>query len=260
MLIPRKLLWCSMVILGLSPQLAMGAGRDSGTLIASEPTTVPGLTLRPGAYHIHVVDHLGERFIVRVDGPKRGVHYSFLALENPAIPRPQAPGPVAWIHAPAAGKEYLRGWLFPGVPAVVEFVYPKTEAVDIAKSNQAKVPAIDPASEGRPAVIKGLSKSDLELVTLWLLSSTQVGPGDSSGGIQAERYKEEVASAPQKPVIARLPKTASNLPLTAFLGAFSLLMAVTIRTFVLLTSKKGINNSRVGFPVQRTNSCQERRS
>jgi hypothetical protein len=241
LLIPRKLLWCSTLVLGLSPQLALGAGRESGKLIASEPTTVPGLTLRPGAYHLHVVDHLGERFIVRVDGPKRGVHYSFLALENPAIPRPEAPGPVAWSNAPIPGKEYLRGWLFPGVPAVVEFVYPKTEAVDIAKSNQAKVPAIDPASEGRPPVIKGLSKSDFELVTLWLLSSTQVGPGDSSGGIQAERYQEEVASAPQKPVIARLPKTGSNLPVIGFLGAFSVLMAMAIRIFRPAYQQRSMN-------------------
>lgn len=231
MLIPRNLLWCSMVILGCSPLLAAGAGRDSGKLIASEPTTVPGLTLPPGAYHIHVVDHLAERFIVRVDGPKRGVHYSFLALENPAIPKPEAPGPVAWSNTPTAGKEYLRGWLFPGVPAVVEFVYPKAEAVDIAKSNQAKVPAIDPASEGRPPLIKGLSKSDFELVTLWLLSSTQVGPGDSSGGIQAERYKEQVASVPQKPVIRKLPQTGSYLPLVGLLGAFSLLTAIALRIF-----------------------------
>jgi hypothetical protein len=231
MLISRILLWCSVVILGISPQLAAGAGRDSGKLIAAEPTNIPGLTLPPGTYSIHVVDHLSERFIVRVDAPKRGIHYSFLALENAAIPKPQAPGPVAWSNPPAAGKEYLRGWLFPGVPEVLEFVYPKAEAVDIAKSNQAKVPAIDPASEGRAPAIKGLSKSDMELVTLWLLSSTQVGPGDSSGGIQAERYKEQVAGVPQKPVIRKLPQTGSYLPLVGLLGAFSLLTAIALRIF-----------------------------
>ena len=74
------------------------------------------------------------------------------------------------------------GWLFPGEAAVLEFVYPKGDAVAIAKSNNAKVPAIDPVSEGRPEELKGLSKTDLELVTLWLLSSTQVGPGDSAAG------------------------------------------------------------------------------
>jgi hypothetical protein len=120
--------------------------------------------------------------------------------------------------------------LFPGVPEVLEFVYPKEEAVAIAKSNQAKVPAVDPASEGRPLTIKGLSKSDLELVTLWLLSATHVGPEDSSGGIQAERYRQ-VASVSHRPAIARLPQTASNLPLIGLLGFCSLLLAISFRIF-----------------------------
>jgi hypothetical protein len=60
---------------------------------------------------------------------------------------------VLWNNA-AGGKQYLRGWYFAGAPSVLEFVYPKAEAVAIAKSNQATVPAIDPASEGRPVSIK----------------------------------------------------------------------------------------------------------
>jgi hypothetical protein len=111
----------------------------------------------------------------------------------------------------AGGKHYLRGWYFAGAPSVLEFVYPKSEAVAIAKGNQATVPPIDPASEGRPVSIKGLSKDDLEVVTLWLLSPTKVGPGDTSGGIQAAKYTK-VASVERKPVISRLPQTGSDLP------------------------------------------------
>jgi hypothetical protein len=236
MFTPNKLVWCSVFILGLSPQLAVGAGRDSSKLIAAEPTNLPGLTLRPGSYSIHIVDHLAARYIVRVDGPKR-VHYSFLALENPQIPKPATPGRVAWTN-PADGKEYLRGWFFPGEPAVLEFVYPKAEAVTIAKSNQSQVPAIDPVSEGRPPQIKGLSKSDLELVTLWVLTPTQVGPGDSSGGIQAKRYTQ-VASAEPKPPIAKLPQTASNLPWIVLLGVFSLFAAFTLRIFRPASVREG---------------------
>jgi LPXTG-motif cell wall-anchored protein len=207
--------------------MAAGVAGTAGKFTVSEPTEVPGLTLRPGSYSIHVVDHLSERYVVRVDGPRGRIHSTFLALENPEISKPAVPGRLVWQNAPD-GKEYLRGWLFPGVPAVLEFVYPKADAVTIAKSNRAKVPAIDPASEGRPVTIKGLSKSDLELVTLWLLSSTHVGPGDSSEGIQAERYRE-IASAPQKPVISRLPQTGSNLPWIALLGALSILCALAVR-------------------------------
>ena len=229
MLIARKAVWCSVLILGLSSLLAAGATWSSSKFTATEPANIPGLTLKPGTYSIHVVDHLSERYVVRVDGAQRGVHYSFLALENPDIPKPAKPGLVNWDNA-AGGKQYLRGWLFPGASSVLEFVYPKAEAVAIAKSNQAKVPAIDPASEGRPVQIKGLSKSDLELVTLWLLSSTHVGPGDSAAGIQAERYRQ-VASAERKPVVSRLPQTGSNLPSIAFVGAFSLLFAMALRIF-----------------------------
>jgi LPXTG-motif cell wall-anchored protein len=185
-------------------------------------------TLHPGSYSIQVVDHLSERYVVRVEGPGGRSPYSFLALENSAIPKPAKAGEVLWSN-PAGGKQYVRGWLFPGTSSVLEFVYPKAEAVAIAKSNQAKVPAIDPASEGRPIEIKGLSKSDLQLVTLWLLSATHVGPGDASGGIQAERYPQ-VAVA-RKPVISKLPQTASNLPWIALMGALSILTALAIRFF-----------------------------
>jgi len=227
MFISRKLFWYFVLVLGISPQLAAAAPHSS-QFIAPEPTNIPGLTLHPGSYSIEAVGQLSGRYVVRVDGPKVGLHYSFLALPNPEIPKPARPGLVVWDSA-AGGKQYLRGWYFAGAPSVLEFVYPKAEAVAIAKSNQTTVPAIDPASEGRPVAIKGLSKTDLQLVTLWLLSPTQVGPGDSAG-IKAERYTK-IASAEQKPAIARLPQTGSNLPLIALLGALSILTAVITRVF-----------------------------
>lgn len=229
MLTPKLLSWGFVLAIGLSPLTAAGYSGPAGRFTVSQPTQVPGLTLQPGSYSIQVVDHLSERYIVRVDGPEGRFHSTFLALANPAIAKPTTPGRVVWNNAPG-GKEYLRGWLFQGEPAVLEFVYPKNDAVAIAKSNNAKVPAIDPLSEGRPPTIKGLSRSDLELVTLWLLSSTHVGPGDTSGGIQAERYPE-VASVSHKPAIAKLPQTGSDLPWIGLLGAFSIVIALVIRIY-----------------------------
>ena len=213
----------------ISPLAAAGATGSASKFNVSEATEVPGLTLQPGSYSIHIVDHLAERYVVRVDDPQSNSHSTFLAIPNPNIPKPANAGEVSWTSAPG-GKEYMRGWLFRGEPAVLEFVFPKDDAVAIAKSNEAKVPAIDPASEGRPADIKGLSKSDLELVNLWLLSSTHVGPGDASGGIKAEHY-QQVASASNKPKIGRLPQTGSNLPLIALLGALSFIAAFGVRFY-----------------------------
>lgn len=218
----------------------------------SEQSKVPGLTLKPGTYSIRVVDHLADRLIVRVDGTQGGAHATFLGIQNGSIAKPSTSGPVVWTKSPKGGA-ILRGFEFPGGGSVVEFVYPKDEAVSIAKVNDSKVPAIDPASEGKVAD-KGLSKDDLEVVTLWLLSSTTVGPSDAGPAIKAERYQappsSEVASAQQpgsdasagasappraarraKPVIAKLPHTASSMPVIWMFGGIFLLGACGVRAF-----------------------------
>lgn len=221
----------------------------------SEQSKVPGLTLKPGTYSIRVVDHLSDRLIVRVANAQGSTQATFLGIQNGSIPKPSSTGPVVWGKSPKGGT-ILRGFEFPGGGSVVEFVYPKAEAVSIATVNDSKVPAIDPASEGKVAD-KNLSKDDLEVVTLWLLSSTTVGPSDAKPGIQAERYQappsSQVASvgagpetgtaqaggAPSqsqaagvrkpKPVIAKLPHTASMMPLLWMLGGFSLAGAALLR-------------------------------
>ncbi len=249
----------------LAGSTAMYAAEPAASqFTVSEQSKVPGLTLKPGTYSIRVVDHLSDRLIVRVDSTAGDSHATFLGIQNSRITQPSTSGPVVWTKSPKGGTIF-RGFEFPGGGPVVEFVYPKAEAVSIAKVNDSKVPAIDPASEGKVAD-KSLSKDDLEVVTLWLLSSTTVGPKDAPG-IQAEKYQAPAntqvaaaaepqssapvaSSAPQptyhpaaasaqpqqvavlhkpKPVIAKLPHTASLLPLIWMLGGMSLLGAAVLR-------------------------------
>ncbi len=251
---------------------ALDPGSASQQFTISDKTRIPGATLKPGSYNIQVVDHLSDRLIVRVEGNGGSTHSTFLGLPNTSLGKPAVPGPITWANA-AQGTSYLRGWYFPNSASAIEFVYPKSEAVAIAKSNQAKVPAIDPASEGKVAD-KELPKDDMEVVTLWLLSSTQVGPNDSTPAIKAERYQQvasaqapeqipprpqrsssastssaspssasssdvsqqaAVASTPRpvhrKPVIARLPHTASSLPLLSLFAVFLFGAAATMRVY-----------------------------
>ena len=130
-----------------------------------------------------------------------------------------APGP---IMLNGSGKAAIRGYSCPG-GVVAEFVYPKGEAVTLAKANDTKIPAIDPASEGMPEDPK-LSRTDLQMVTLWMLSPQPVGPDSPGLGIKAARYEAPQGAAPHaspkpKPaVVASLPHTASELPLIWVLG------------------------------------------
>ena len=224
-------------------------------LSLAQDTQVPGKTLKSGDYTIRIVDHLSDRMIIRVE--KNGkMQATFLAVPSSSLGKAGS-GSIA-LGSGASAKSALRGFAFPnGVTA--EFVYPKLEAVGLAKANDTKIPAIDPASQG----MKGnpsLSATDREMVTLWLLSPTTVGP-NSAAGIKAERYQSQqvasvtapvapgaarrqpVVSAPPvqrdvasatpaapavprtRPAMKALPHTAGTMPLVWLAGLFSLVGA-----------------------------------
>ncbi len=186
-------------------------------------TAVPGKTLAPGSYTIRVLDHLSDRYILRVDNAGGSSHALFIGIPSKSLDT-GTKGEIAW-KTPAEGATYVRGWKFASLPAL-EFAYPKNDAVAVAKANDAQVPAIDPESDSMVAAAK-LSPDEMHIVTLWLLTPTTVSP-NAPAGIQAKRLTQ-LASA-RKPQ-GKLPHTASELPLTALLGVMSLLGAAGLRTF-----------------------------
>jgi hypothetical protein len=215
------LAFCSVLLLPTFQ--ARAADTPASTINLSTPAQVPGMTLDPGSYSIRVVGKLNDRLILKVKDVRGKTSVDFLGVPSPSK---GSPGITAWSQ-PVAGTTFLRGWVPPGSSSMIEFVYPKDEAVSIATVNQAKVPAIDPASEGR-SVDPTLSTEDMKLVTLWLLSSTRVGPSESKPSIKAERYN--VASiTKEKPVLAALPHTAGSLPLVLFASLSSLTTALLLR-------------------------------
>lgn len=195
----KRTVCCVAVLLGTSSLVFADPPSQPENFSVTGKTKVPGLTLKPGSYSIRVVDRLSDRVIVRVDAADGGAHTTFIGLQNPSIPKPATPGLVPWSGS-GENHSYVRGWYFPNTSSVVEFVYPKAEAVKIAQKTDTKVPAIDPASEGRVAD-KNLSHDDMELVTLWLLSSTRVGPSGGTAAIQAERYQQP-AGVPSQTAVA----------------------------------------------------------
>jgi hypothetical protein len=221
-----KSLVCSLTLILLAvPVLTAARLSKSSEFTVPSPLKIPGATLQPGSYSIHVLNRLSDRIILKVDAADGSVQSEFIGLPNSSISKPASAGAVKWAN-PADGNTYVKGWYFPGALSVVEFVYPKAEAVAIATANPAKVPAVDPESEGKVSD-KTLSQSDMQLLTLWLLSLQQVGSEDHAGSIKAERY-EQIASVSHKPVIAALPHTASQMPLVWLVGLSSLLGAVIL--------------------------------
>ncbi len=219
----KKLFPCCLAL--VFGALTLHAAEPEAKLKVNAPTAVPGSTLEPGSYTLSVVDHLSDRYILRVVGGSGAERPTFLGIPNPSLKA--SAGEIKWGSGPD-GTTYLKGWNFGGAAGTLEFVYPKDEAVALAKANNASVAAIDPASEGRVSN-NGLSKEDMQMVTLWLLSPTHVGPNNTSGGIKAERYQQVASVTPHKPVVSRLPHTASYLPLVMLAGLLSLAAAAGLR-------------------------------
>jgi hypothetical protein len=196
----------------------------------STVSKVPGATLQPGSYLLHIVNRLSDRLILEVDSAEGTQQSIFIGVPSAGVARPVSRGLVRWSNS-VDGSNYLEGYYFPGSSSVVEFVYPKTEAVAIATANPKQVPAVDPASEGKVAD-NTLSPHDMQLLTLWLLSLEKVGPDGHAPGIKAVRY-EQGSSVSHKPVIAALPHTASQLPWIWLIGLCSLLAAAMLRVLRL---------------------------
>jgi hypothetical protein len=245
-------LFASVALLLLPALTLASSAQMSSPVSQSEQFTVtnkvevPGKTLKPGTYTISVVDHLSDRLVMRVTNKHEDTEATFLGLYTQALANETTAGPIAWSNT--QGDHALRGFTFPGARSV-EFVYPKAEAVEIAKNNSDKVLAIDPGSDNLGQRSDNLSRNALQVISLWMLTSTRVGP-DNQPAISATRYVPptraeqrptetastasevvpparpaapvQIASNTRKPLIAALPHTANNIvaPLSLSILAF----------------------------------------
>lgn len=184
-------------------------GGASASFSVSSKTLIPGETLNPGNYSIQIVDSLSDRMIVRIDSKGGKEHALFLGVRHGASHSQTTPDGVEWEAGPNKTPA-IRGFSFPA-GASVEFVYPKADAVALAKLNQAKVVAIDPESEGMPK-IKGLSHDDLQVVNLWMLSLTTTGPANSTPAVLAQKY--DATQQASEPVVATATPAPAPAPVT----------------------------------------------
>lgn len=214
------------------PGISWAAPAPSAEFHIQQATVAPGTVLQPGNYSIQVVDHLRDRFLVRVEGGQGTVGSLFIAVPSKALGA--HPGMVTW-NAAADGETALRGYVFKQKGSALEFVYPKDEAVSLAKANGVSVLAVDPASEGKAPQLAKLSHEEMQLVTLWTLTPERVGAPAKDVTISAKRYvapetsATEQAAANPPAVLKRLPHTASLLPWVMILGMLASFGACLMR-------------------------------
>ena len=180
------------------------------TVTITRPMEVPGQVLPPGTYVFKVMDIVGTRNIMQITNKdETKVYATIIAVPDYRVQQGEK-SVVQYKEAPAGKPNALRAWFYAGEKAGLEFVYPKTRAVELAAETHEYVPAL--VTEAKPE----------ELTTAPMTAITPEGK---------EEPMEQAYTEPPKEVAQALPKTASPIPLIALIGGAFVLVGFGLRQF-----------------------------
>lgn len=196
----------------------------------SGPVEIPGMVLPAGTYMFKLMDSLGDRNIVQIFNAN-GTHLfaTILAISNFRMTTTNRTV-ITFSERPLNTPIALHAWFYPGDNFGQEFVYPKSEALALAKANQA--PVLTMPREFAAAITAPPAAADKTLRQAPIAAvepSGQEVPAETVVAPQPPAPPSaEIAAAAPPPA---LPKTASELPLIALLGTLLLAAGLGMLAF-----------------------------
>lgn len=224
---------CCVAIMGAALTTIASADtyNEKTTVTFSGPVEIPGVHLKgwgvlpAGTYVFKLVDSQSDRHIVQIfSADQKTVYATILAIPNYRL-KVTGKTVITFRERPAGQPEALRAWFYPGKNWGEEFVYPKTVAIEIAKSTRTAV--LFTSAELPAEVVEPIKPLDEVVVAQLRVAPVQA--------IQPTGEEVELAQAvtppPSEELIAssKLPATASSLPLIALLGFLALGGAFALR-------------------------------
>lgn len=214
---------------------------DKNTKITvNEPVRLPTMVLQPGNYSLRLLEDAGNRHVVQVrdeNGKGLGI---ILALPNYRLV-PKGKTVLEYWETPPGQPRAIRAWFFPGDNFGQEFIYPKSEARQIAGYTGGTVP--DNSSDLKTAKVENFDESNSTPPST--AANTTPAPPQTAASTDVDRNTVQPVSpvpAPAPTVIAQatppapavtpapsetappsqLPQTGSDLPLIGLIGLLSL--------------------------------------
>ncbi len=155
-------------------------------LTFSGPVQIPGATLPAGTYLFQLADPDNARHVVMV-ASKDGSHVygMFITIPNDRLETPDE-NVVMFGEAPAGAPQAVQAWWYPGDRMGEEFVYPKNQAVVIAKANHKEVLATE----------SSVNAAGSESERMSALRGSKVARVDENGNMKGETTTANNAPAP----------------------------------------------------------------
>jgi hypothetical protein len=230
-------------------------------LTFSSAVELPGVTLQPGTYLFRLADSQSNRHIVQVfSQDEKQIHATILAVPAERL---EVTGEtvVTFRETGEAAMPAVQYWYYPGDRIGHEFVYPKDQAMRIAKRTGQDVLSMEGEVASSGTTVSSTSPDGQ--MTEWKREGTpertaenQSGAVSGAASATPEPQQETVApseetrnpeteSPPAEPSASaaasarstvgtsgqasELPRTASPLPLSALIGLLSLGGAIALR-------------------------------
>ena len=226
--------------------LAPGAKADDWnrktTITFSGPVEIPGVhligwgVLPAGTYVFKILNSQSDRHIVQIfSKDEKTVYATILAIPNFRL-KATDKTVVTFRERPAGEPEALRAWFYPGRNWGEEFVYPRAQAIALAKETNVPVlftpvelplEVAEPARLADEAVVVQLQQAPIMAIKP---TGEEVQLAEVVTPPPAETIVADTTTVSTVPTETTLPSTASNLPLIGLLGLIALGGAFAVRT------------------------------
>jgi len=138
-------------ILLAAPLMHADQWNQKTTMTFNNPVELPGHVLEPGTYVFKLANSNSDRDIVEVFNQNESHLYGiFLTIPDYRL-TPPGKVIVTFAETPAGSPDAVWAWFYPGDNYGHEFVYPKSEAVRLAKANNRPVASMPDEVASQPA-------------------------------------------------------------------------------------------------------------
>jgi hypothetical protein len=242
----KKALWIGSALSLLGVVSASSARADEWNkktvLTFNQPFEIPGKVLPAGTYTFELADTMADRHIVRIFNADRSeVLATVMTIPNTRL-TPTSETVIKFREMPAGAPEAIRAWFYPGNTIGQEFVYPRHRATQLAKAENANVPAtaveVADIDALRTAPIIAVSPEENDVADSTIQTTpVAIDENHSSSAVGTAGVRQAERSARREE--RELPKTASSLPLIVLLGLGSIGAALGLMLLGKRTTRIG---------------------
>ena len=201
-------------------------GWDKKTRVTfNVPVEIPGISaqvLPAGTYVFKLMDSPSDRHIVQIFSSDESHHYAnILAIPNWRL-RPTDKTVMTFSERKAGEPQAIRAWFYPGDNFGQEFVYPKKQAVELARVTNVPVLYI-------PDEIAAFIVEPVKVATAPAVVALVRAPVMAVEPAGQDIPLAQVVETPPVQTASVLPKTAGSLPLLVLMGSLCLMVGLSLK-------------------------------